>query len=160
MRMSILANFVARPRLAAALLLGIGLIILACSDTNGGREVRIALNEWAVTPAVDEVSSGQLRFVVVNNGTRAHELIVVKSDLLPGELPSVDGRLDASRVNVEQTAATSRVEPGATVALEFALSDGKYVLLCNLIEPAGASGRALSHYENGMYASFFVRQEP
>jgi hypothetical protein len=41
---------------------------------------------------------------------------------------------------------------GGTAESTLELSPGKYVLLCNIVDqPAG-----VSHFENGMYASFLV----
>jgi hypothetical protein len=50
-------------------------------------DVDVALAEWSVTPSPDSVSSGQVTFNVSNEGTKIHDLLIVK-DVAPADLPT------------------------------------------------------------------------
>jgi hypothetical protein len=126
---------------------------VACAGGKEGTSVTVRLSEWEAAPAAREIEPGKVRFEVSNSGTMPHELVVVKSDLPPEELEVVNGKVDESRVNVIDRTPSVAASGNAESTLE--LSPGKYVLLCNIVDqPAGAE--AVSHFENGMYASFLV----
>ena len=116
-------------------------------------EVAVVFREWeiGVEPAV--VRAGDVRFGVSNEGAVGHNLVVVKSDLPPGELPvSEAGAVDTSKLNVSGGAGP--FAPGTSVpggeGFGTGLSAGKYVLLCDVV----AGGE--SHYRNGMFVGFLV----
>ncbi len=87
---------------------------------------------------------------------RAHDFVIVKSDLPPGELPLTNGAVDISKLNLEGSAGP--IAPGPAPADDEGytvnLSPGKYVLFCDIVIGEGAN--AVSHYRNGMYTSFLV----
>ena len=97
-----------------------------------------------------------MKLVAENQGTRPHELVVIKSDLPPDGLPLVDGKVNEDKVNI-----SGEIEPlaaGATREATFELSPGKYLLICNIVELVpGATPQ--SHYQNGMLAAFLVIEE-
>jgi uncharacterized cupredoxin-like copper-binding protein len=126
--------------------------LTSCDGGSGTREVAVVLDEWSITPAVESVQGGRVRFDVKNDGDRTHEIVLAKSDLPRHELPLLDGRVDALKVDLER-APGLRLDGGASGALAAALSPGKYVLLCNIVESAPVPA---SHYENGMYAALFI----
>jgi hypothetical protein len=144
------------PCLISALIITAALVGLACGGPSARREVKVELREWSIALDAESVKGGQVRFAVRNTGERAHELVLVKSDLPPDQLPTVDGRLDQSKVNVEKASPRLQVDADATGSIDAALSPGKYVLICNLVDSGGSGSRPQSHYQNGMYASFFV----
>ena len=136
-------RFVAIPGLVVLGAMGVG-----CGGEAAVRELTVSLREWEVTPGVEELAAGKVALSVKNEGRQDHELIVVKSDLPPGELAVVGGKVDESRLKV-----VGRVAPlaaGSTGTLELKLSGGKYLLLCNLVEGGE------SHYAAGMHAGLFV----
>ena len=139
--------------MAFVVLLVTGLV--ACSGgSSSPREVGVQLKEWSLTLSPEEVADGRVRFLVTNAGSLSHELLVVKSDLPAAELPITERRADLTKVNVEG-GGDRLVAPGETLTLDFHLSDGKYVLLCNLLE-ATSDGPPRGHYQSGVYASFYV----
>ncbi|MPZ48427.1 MAG: hypothetical protein GEU75_03790 [Dehalococcoidia bacterium] len=130
--------------------------VLACGGgSDGGGDLRVEVREWSVVPARDEGSSGPFTIELVNQGTRPHQLVIVKSDLPPGLLPTAGARVDETLVIV-----AGRIEPIAAGAREtrtMELTAGKYVLICNVVEqPAG--GPVQGHYQNGMAATFLIDQ--
>jgi hypothetical protein len=50
-------------------------------------DVDVALAEWSVTPSPDSVSPGQVTFNASNDGTKSHNLLIVK-DIAPADLPT------------------------------------------------------------------------
>lgn len=135
---------------------GIALVVfLAACGGGGAREFKVTLKEWSVTPDLAEVSPGKVQFVVTNDGTEPHEMVIIRSDLSPQGLPVVDGKVDEEKVEVvdEIDAFAAGTTERKTVELEA----GKYILICNIVE--NVPGQPVkSHYENGMRTAFLVGQ--
>ena len=108
--------------------------------------------EWSINPVAGEIEPGLLRFEVANGGSLVHQLLVVKTDLRPAELPLLNDAVDEGKVNV--VAKLDGVTPASKAALTLELSPGKYVLLCNRLEQTG--GAIIGHYRRGMYAGLLV----
>jgi uncharacterized cupredoxin-like copper-binding protein len=121
----------------------------AATDT---AQVEITLEDFAVKPATDSVASGNVTFRATNAGpSYPHELKVVKTDLDPAALPSLStGMLDQRGAGVEVVAAIEPMTAGASGELTVALAAGKYILLCNIYDDAGA------HFRQGMRTAFTV----
>ena len=120
-----------------------------------GREVDVTVKEWSVQSPSASVK-GAITFHVTNDGTEAHELLVLETDLPAGGIPLTDAgdppvpvETGADRVtedyNVGETGGEA-LEPGEERSFTLDLAPGNYVLICNL---AG-------HYANGMHRSFTV----
>ncbi|MEX2158108.1 MAG: phosphate/phosphite/phosphonate ABC transporter substrate-binding protein [Dehalococcoidia bacterium] len=120
---------------------------------DGAAQVLVQLLEWEVDAEVDTASAGQVYFLADNVGAETHELVVVRSDLEPGDLPVVDGKVDEEAVDfrgeIEGFASGSRASG------VFDLDPGTYVLFCNIVE-VEEDGELESHYEQGMFTSFRV----
>jgi hypothetical protein len=133
-------------------------LALAAAACGGGGDstpethVTVSLSEWEIAIEPASARAGDVTFKFENEGELAHNLVIVKSDLPPGELPTTDGVVDKSKLNVDGGAGPIAPGPpppddeGYTVAL----SPGKYVLFCDVV----AAGE--SHYRNGMYVSMLV----
>jgi hypothetical protein len=129
-------------------------VVVACgSETK--REIDVALAEWSVEPGVEELKAGTITFTATNSGTRPHELVIVKTDLPPTMLLLVDSKVDETKVNI--AGKIDPFAPSTTASVELDLTPGKFVLLCNIVE-AVPGAPAVSHYENGMYASLLLTQ--
>jgi uncharacterized cupredoxin-like copper-binding protein len=143
-----------RTLLAGALVtaLVLALSFSACGG-EGATEVKVGLKEWSVTTNVAEVKPGKVRFVVTNDGTEPHEMVVIRSDLGPAALPVVEGKVDEDNVDVvdEIESFAARTTEQKTVDLRA----GRYVLICNIVERV--PGEPIeSHYEKGMRTEFLV----
>lgn len=167
----------AMPILALALLAA-----TACGDadesggggTDGGGTANVTLQEWTVIPAQDSVQAGSVTFDVTNEGPdHPHELVIVRTDLDPGALPTThEGGVDEDGEGIEVIGEIEEFPPGETREATFDLEPGSYVLVCNVVAIAGEHGAGHEeeeemegegdmeemeiHYQLGMRASFTV----
>jgi uncharacterized cupredoxin-like copper-binding protein len=137
----------------------------ACEDDdNGGGDgdgalpssIDIGLQEWAVVPGADTAAAGDVTFNITNNGPDdPHEFVVVRTDLAPDALPTVeDGSVDEAGEGVVVVDEVEEIEVGAEAELTVNLEAGSYVLLCNIVEEE--EGTLESHYQQGMRTAFGV----
>ena len=136
-------------RKLVALISGIAVAASLAACGGGGEarartEVNVSLKEWSVTPSTTEARDGTIVFKVRNDGSVAHQLIVVKNDLPPDQLPVANGQLATSQVRVLES--IDPIAPGATGEVRFDATPGKFVLVCNVP----------GHYQQGMATSFLV----
>jgi uncharacterized cupredoxin-like copper-binding protein len=136
----------------SAAVLGAMLAVAACGGGDSGdaasTTINVTLTEWAVSPSASSASAGRILFAARNEGRIPHELIVLRTDRDPAQLPVTNGLVD------EDTAGTvigeiedDELPAGGSDSLTVTLGAGKYVLFCNI------SG----HYQQGMYAPLEVR---
>jgi hypothetical protein len=137
--------------LAAALALVAG----ACGGDGGGN-VDVTLQEFAVVPDVSEVGAGSVEFSVTNEGPNdPHEFVVFRTDLAADALPtSDDGSVDEEGEGVELIDEIEEFPVGETQTITLDLEAGSYVFICNLVEEE--EGELESHYQEGMRVSFTV----
>ena len=115
--------------------------------------VGMELDDFVIRPEQTRARPGTIIFRVRNVGEIAHEFVVIKSDLSIAELPRLldDAGVDESELDVEDR--LELVNAGEEADLSIDLGVGKYVVICNLA-PNGES-----HYLNGMYNGFEVRDD-
>lgn len=116
-------------------------------------QVTVTLTEWAVQPANLSVPAGKVYFLANNAGQKAHELVVIKTDKAPDQLPFEDGRVPENAVNI-----IGEIEPfknGTQASSTFDLASGNYVLICNVLEKED-DGTQESHYGKGMHVALTV----
>lgn len=137
-------------RRSLSVLIGSTLLVAATAalsagalGASGGGTTKVALREWAVTPAPATATAGTITFVVKNSGKAKHEFVVIKTDLAPGKLPVKKGRASEKGAKGE----IGDLPAGKTKRLTLVLPKGKYVLICNLT----------GHYQAGQRAAFVVR---
>ena len=134
-----------RKRLSLAVACAFAVVALACGGSDAtGTNVTVSLKEWSITPATAEVPAGSVTFELSNQGSQAHQLVVIKNDLPPNMLPVANGAIALTQVNVLQSIPP--ISPGATAELRFQATPGKYVLVCNVP----------GHYQQGMATSLLV----
>ena len=145
-----------RARLAAAVLAA---LLAACGDAparggapdggvapgGAGAAIAVALREWAIAPALAAAPAGEVAFEAVNEGSLAHDLWVIRTDLAADALPVAGGAVAAGEGAL--AGRSGNVAARASARLALRLEAGRYVLICNV---AG-------HYELGMRAAFAVR---
>jgi uncharacterized cupredoxin-like copper-binding protein len=143
----------------AALLAALLLAVSACSA--GGGTVPVTLQEWSVQPAKPSVSAGKVTFDVKNEGPDdPHELVVIKTDLAPDQLPTdADGKVDEVGAGIEFIGEIEEFDPGQSESATFELKAGKYVFICNIVETE-ADGTKEAHYKLGMRAPFMRANPP
>ena len=146
-------------RFASVLAPSLVLVLASCTAATptpaAGTSIAVTLQEWAVLPAQATAPAGEITFSVTNNGPDdVHELVVMKTDLDPAALPTVDdGSVDEAGEGIEVVVGEIEDIPvGASMDLTVTLAAGNYVLLCNIytVEEDEA------HYEMGMRTAFTV----
>jgi uncharacterized cupredoxin-like copper-binding protein len=138
-----------------AAIVGAAFTVLLTACGGGETEVKVSLKEWSIAADVAQVEAGKVRFVATNDGTEPHELVIIMSDLSPGALPVVDGKVVEEQVDI-----VDEIEPfsaGATERKTVELKAGKYVLICNVVERVPGEP-VESHYEKGMRTAFVVTE--
>jgi hypothetical protein len=125
-------------------------------DGGGASTVSVRLREFEVVPDKDSAPAGSVTFRATNEGPDdPHEIVVMKTDLAPGALPTKeDGSVDEEGEGVELIGEIEEMAVNATEEITFTLEEGKYVLLCNIVEEE--DGEIESHYKNGMRSAFTV----
>lgn len=105
------------------------------------------VNEWSVAVSASEAKAGEVTFTIENGGSIAHEFLVAKTDIAPGEIPlTEEGKFDEALPGLEVIDEIKEWEPGVTKTLTVTLAPGKYQLLCNIVD----------HYKAGMWNGFTV----
>ena len=125
-------------------------------DGGTASTVAVTLKEFEVLPDKDSVPAGSVTFRATNDGPDdPHEIVVMKTDLAPGSLPTKeDGSVDEEGEGVELIGEIEEMAVNSTEEITFTLEEGKYVLLCNIVEEE--DGVIESHYKNGMRTAFSV----
>lgn len=132
-----------------------GLFLFACTEADEATTVNVTLREFSVTPDASKADQGTVTFHVTNSGTVTHEFLVIKTDLAAGALPT-----EANGSYLEDGPGTRLIDeiediaPGRSKDLSLDLTDGKYVLICNMVMTQGNTTQA--HYALGMRAAFEV----
>lgn len=137
-----------RARAALALVVAVvaaGLVVASASpaDNEASAVVSLTLTEWKLTPGQVTVRPGRISFVVRNDGTMAHEFVVLKSHLHHHTLKVKGGKA----VETTRVGRIRQIPSGTSKRITLKVPAGKYVLLCNM----------LGHYQAGQYAALRVR---
>ena len=103
----------------------------------------IRMTEYAFDPKDAVAKNGKVTISAPNDGQIAHELVLLKTDADPANLPKKGDEVDEST----SVGELADVQPGATKKATFKLAPGKYAMVCALPD----------HYENGMYGSLTVK---
>lgn len=143
------------PAVALAITVIGALVLAGCASAATGGTVKVTLTEWAVVADKASVPAGTVSFEVTNAGTQfQHEFVVIKTDLAPADLPADEtGKVDEKSSDLNFIGEVEGLEIGASGTGSFDLTPGKYVLVCNIVEPAGGHE---SHYNKGMRVAFTV----
>jgi len=126
--------------------LSVGLAVIAprpADTATSGAVVSVALAEWKLVPSRATVQPGRVTFVVRNDGSIVHELVVLRSDRHHHSLKVQGGKA----VETGRLGRIPQVPSGVSRRLTLRLPAGRYVLLCNL----------LGHYQAGQFAALRVR---
>jgi uncharacterized cupredoxin-like copper-binding protein len=109
--------------------------------------VDVTLQEWAVVPASTTLKAGQVTFNVTNAGPKdEHEMVVIKTDLGALDLPKgANGKVDEEAAGLKVIGEVEEVSVGSTGSATLDLAPGKYVFICNIVDPDG-----VAHYGKGM----------
>jgi hypothetical protein len=123
----------------------------ACEPDEVSGTLQVALDEFSVSPAEDEITSGPTKLLAVNAGELAHELMVVQARSLESLPLDGENGVDEEALGEEKVIAEiEEVPPGEACLLEVDLEPATYVLLCNIVDEGEDKPR--SHFLRGMRA--------
>jgi uncharacterized cupredoxin-like copper-binding protein len=122
-------------RLAAGLL--VLTLFVSCSSSDGAP---VRLEEYTISVADSEVPSGPVSFRAENLGAIEHELVVLRTNLDPDDLPVKDSEARTNARGIREVGATKRIHAGEEEILALRLRPGRYALICNVP----------GHYQSGM----------
>jgi uncharacterized cupredoxin-like copper-binding protein len=121
----------------------------ACGD-DGGKNVDVVLSEFIVKPDPTSIKAGKITFTGDNQGSRTHEMVVVKADNAAALPTGADGAVDEEQLETGQAQGeVEDVAKGTTKSVELELTPGRYVVFCNIVEETGEKD---SHFKKGMHA--------
>lgn len=132
-------------------LLALGALLAAVpamASAEGTIDVKLTESPPSVTATTKTTTAGPTTFDAQNAGAIAHELVVIRTDLAADALPISGGQVDLGQVDV--VADSQEFLPGAGGAVAADLTEGSYVLICNVP----------GHYGLGMRAALAVTDEP
>lgn len=107
-------------------------------------QIRVDMKEHTITLTSAQVRAGEVTFVVRNRGSSAHDLVVLKTDVAPDQLP-VDTQTQKAKED-GKVGAAQEIGPGRGANLRLDLAPGRYVLICNVP----------THYQLGMRTQLVV----
>jgi len=140
-------------RIVLAVATLVAVLVAGCGGGAKAKDVSVQLKEWSVTPSLEQVTDGKVKFTVTNDGSIPHEFVIIKSDLPPNGLPVKDGKVVEDEVNLVDEIEAFAAKTTESITLD--LSPGKYLLICNITEQVPGQP-VTSHYQNGMAAFFLV----
>lgn len=114
----------------------------ATTGTPTAGTLTVRMSEFAFDPKEATAKAGKVTVSAPNDGNVVHELVLLKTNADPANLPMDGDEVDESK-NVGEI---PDVEPGATKKVTLTLKPGKYAMVCNLP----------GHYKAGMYGSLTV----
>ncbi len=137
----------------------IGVTLLAgCSDISGGGELQVTLDEWSITLDKTSLPEGPIELTIKNDGELEHDLVIVRTDLDPDELPTEDdGSVDLGAPDVEEEHTIEDIEDGDETGRTYDLDPGNYVFIDNRVEEV--DGEEVAYYSQGMRVGFTITEE-
>jgi uncharacterized cupredoxin-like copper-binding protein len=110
------------------------------------KSLRIGMGEFFYSPPSATAAAGKVSISAVNKGSATHELVLARTNLPAGGLPTLaDGSVNEEALNSPGEIAD--VAAGGTKSTKLDLAPGRYVMFCNLP----------GHYQGGMYGTLVVK---
>jgi uncharacterized cupredoxin-like copper-binding protein len=116
------------------------------SESDGGAQVAVTLDDYSIDPSPTSVSGGKVTFDVENAGATEHEMVVIRTDLDPSDIPVENHEANEEAPGMTAIGEVEDVQPGESTVLNLTLESGRYLLLCNIAK----------HFERGMVTEFQV----
>ena len=149
------------PRRFLLLLLGllaaIALFVVACGDSDEGGAVTVTLKEYTLTVDPVSVPKGPVEFTIKNDGEKQHSLLIIKTSIPPGELPTEDdGSVNKDGADVDVQHEIDEIDDGDETSRTYDMDPGTYVLVSNEVQEDNDVKTA--DYSEGMYAQLTVTE--
>lgn len=137
----------------------LGAILLAgCSYTGGGGELRVTLNEWSIALDKESLPEGPIQFIIKNDGEHEHELVILRTELAPDELPTKDdGSADLNAPDVDRVRTIDEIGDGDETSRTYEMAAGSYVLIDNTVREH--DGERVAYYSEGMHVAFTITRK-
>jgi uncharacterized cupredoxin-like copper-binding protein len=118
------------------------------STTAGGSgaSINAVEKDFSITLDPSSTASGKVTFNIDNQGATKHELVVIKTDLAPDQLPIKSDEPEVDEDKLDGIGEKEDIDPGSSATLSLNLEPGKYVVICNLP----------GHYKLGMHTALTV----
>ena len=133
----------------AAALAVVAIVASACaaapSDTSEIPSLYVDVSDFKLVTDHPTIAAGHVVVGIRNHASMLHELVVIKTDVAPDQLP-VDGATAKAKED-GKVGELLNIAGGASRKLVLELAPGKYVLICNI---AG-------HYQLGMRVGLEVQ---
>lgn len=139
---------VTSARYALVAVAALGALVLgaaACGDDDTTPTLNVRFVDFAIEADQNTVPTGKVRVKAKNDGSTAHEVVFVRTDLPEDGLPVVDNKVDEEQVEVVGEVEQFPAGKSKTATLE--LPPGRYVLICNIA----------THYGLGMHRVLVVQ---
>ena len=142
-------------RRMVVLLLTTGVLLAACA-AGPSKDIKGTLEEWKITLSPTTGAAGEVTFTIDNIGEKDHEFVIVKTDLAPDKLPTVQegdekGTVDEEGEGITAVDELEDIKSGTDGnELKVTLDAGSYVIFCNVHD------EDLVHYQKGMHTAFTV----
>jgi Uncharacterized copper-binding protein len=153
-----------RTKMSPALLVS-GVLVAGCGGGDGsstttqaqttstgaasGKTLEITMDEYTFSPSDATAKAGSVTISAPNTGQLVHELVLAKTDVDPGALPTTsDGAVDEAKLEARGEDSGEIADVAAQDGKEgtFKLAPGRYVMFCNVP----------GHYAQGMYGTLTV----
>lgn len=136
----------------------VALLMIGCSDAGGGGQLNVTLDEWKITLDKTSLTEGPIEFTIKNDGEKQHELVILRTDIAPDDLPKRnDGSADLDAPDLDELHTVEELDDGDETGRTYTLDAGKYVFIDNTVEDH--DGVLLPYYEMGMSAGFTVTEK-
>ncbi|HVP04572.1 MAG TPA: hypothetical protein VMT90_02735 [Dehalococcoidia bacterium] len=133
-------------------------LLSGCSNTSGGGDLEVILNEWSITVDKPSLPEGPIDFTIRNQGTKDHDLVILRTDIPPDQLPTKsDGSVDTGAADVHEERKVEDLGDGDKTGRTYTLSAGNYVFIDNRVETEDS--QKVSYYQQGMRVAFTVTKE-
>lgn len=119
------------------------LSLVPVASAFAGGTAKVTMDEFSLKASPKSVTAGKVTFDVRNNGSKRHELIVIKTTKAASKLPQSGGRASEKG----RVADSGTLAGGKSKKLTVTLKKGHYALICNLP----------GHYSGGMRSDFTVK---
>jgi len=118
-------------------------------ENESGAHITATIADMSIALSTNTAPAGKVTFDITNNGPSLHELVVLKTDIAPGELPEnpdEPGQVVEEGEGVVPIGEDGNIPPGTSATLTLNLKPGTYQVICNLP----------GHYVAGMYTDLTI----
>ncbi len=138
-------------------LLSLLAFVVGCGSSTEVGKVNITLTEWSIVTDPASIPKGTVEFTIKNDGDKQHNLVILKTNIPAGDLPTKDdGSVNTDATDIKVEHEVDEIDGGDKTGRTFDMDAGTYVLISNLVDEE--NGTKTAQYGRGMYAAFTVTE--